>query len=46
MTMKTVYGLIALVALGAFAAFAFRQGMRVPPSGRDPNDYVPPPPPT
>jgi hypothetical protein len=44
MTMNTVYGLLALGALAVFVIVAFRQGVKVPPSGRDPNDFVLSPP--
>jgi hypothetical protein len=43
MTSSTLLGIGALIALVAFVAFAFRQGMQVPRSGRDPSDHVSPP---
>jgi hypothetical protein len=43
MTATNWLGLVALVLMFAFVAFAFRQGTRVPPSGRDPTDHVQPP---
>ena len=42
MTMNTVYGILALIGIVALVIFTFRQGTKVPPSGRDPTDHVQP----
>jgi hypothetical protein len=48
MTMGQLLGLVALVGIGAFVTFAFRQGMRVKPDDRpdrfsvQPSDLDPP----
>jgi len=48
MTMEQLLGLAALLGIGAFVVFAFRQGMQVKPDDRPdrssvrPSDFDPP----